>query len=259
MSNNVNVVFILDRSGSMTGLEDDVIGGFNGYIDTLRRENNGDAKFSITVVRFDDVAEKIWDRVPLSSMRKLTKDDYFVRGSTALLDAVGQTVSEIRDDGGHCEVCHKPKDGDREKHVIIIHTDGQENASRIWNTSRIKELISSREKRGNWTFTYFGANQDAWATARQYGFASGNTITYNTGDTRVMYAANARATSSVARSVGMNTNTFSAATAAAMAAPTMTDEQIDDIINGSVSTSAPPEKKKKARKNDSVTPSGASS
>ena len=153
----MDIVFILDRSGSMSGIESDTIGGYNSYI-----ANQKDKNVLVTTVLFDDQYEMINNRKHISEVNKLTNKEYFVRGSTALLDAIGNTI--------------KFMDKSINKKVIfIITTDGYENASREYNKEQIKELIKGHSK---WEFIYVGANIDSYEEGRKLGIKDQNISNY---------------------------------------------------------------------------------
>ena len=164
------VVFILDRSGSMGGLESDTIGGFNSLINKQRKEE-GEAL--ISVVLFDDVTEVLYDRVEVQKVETMTDKQYYARGCTALLDAVGGAVK-------HISRVHKYiREEDRpEKTLFVITTDGMENASRKYSYQKVKELIRKREKDG-WEFLFLGANIDAAAEAGKMGIRAGRALNYH--------------------------------------------------------------------------------
>ena len=159
--NLTEMVFILDRSGSMQGLEKDTIGGFNSMIEKQKKEE-GEAL--ISTVLFDHEAEVIHDRVSLDKIENLTEEDYYVRGCTALLDAVGGAIHHIGN-------IHKYiREEDRPEHTIfVITTDGMENASRRYTTEKIRQMIKRQKEKYGWQFIFLGANIDAVETARTYG------------------------------------------------------------------------------------------
>ena len=163
------MVFILDRSGSMSGLESDTIGGFNGMIEKQKKEE-GEA--FVTTVLFDNVTETLHDRFPLADVKPLTDKDYTVRGCTALLDAIGETVEHIRS-------IHKyARPEDVPAHTIfVITTDGMENASRKYSYRDIKKLIEQQKECG-WEFLFIGANIDAAEVAEQVGIERERTANY---------------------------------------------------------------------------------
>ena len=163
------LVFILDRSGSMRGLEEDTIGGFNGMLDRQRRLE-GEA--NVTTVLFDDNYEIIHDRFPLQAIRPLTRNEYYVRGCTALLDAIGKTICKIRTVQDYL-----PDDMKAEKVIFVITTDGLENASREYGYAQIRKMVEEQKERG-WEFMFLGANFDAVAEAAKFGIAEERSATY---------------------------------------------------------------------------------
>jgi uncharacterized protein YegL len=164
------LVFILDRSGSMSGLEDDTIGGFNGMIAKQKTEP-GEAV--ITTVLFDDQYELLHDRVGLKGVEPITGDDYFVRGTTALLDAIGRSVDKIRNAQKKTS-----EDEKAEKVMFVITTDGQENASREYGYDKIKGMIEKQKELG-WEFLFIGANIDAVETAMKFGISADCAANYH--------------------------------------------------------------------------------
>jgi uncharacterized protein YegL len=169
---NVNlteIIFLLDRSGSMSGLERDTIGGFNAFIDK-QRELEGETL--VTAVLFDDKYEILWNGMNASDV-KLTNREYFVRGSTALLDAVGKTVIEVGLRLSKTKEEEKPG-----KIIFVITTDGQENASREFTYEKIRELITHQQERYNWEFIFLGANLDASKEADSIGISSSNAYSF---------------------------------------------------------------------------------
>lgn len=158
--NLTEMVFILDRSGSMYGLERDTIGGFNAMIDK-QKQAEGDAV--VSTVLFNHESRVIHDRVPLAQVKPMTTADYTTGGSTAMLDAIGDAIRHIR-------MVHKyarPEDVPAHT-VVVITTDGMENASRRYNREQVRRLIDEQQKKG-WEFLFLGANIDAGATAKSIG------------------------------------------------------------------------------------------
>lgn len=155
------LVFILDRSGSMQGLERDTIGGFNSMLEKQRKES-GEAV--ISTVLFDNLTEVIHDRVSIADVPNLTENEYFVRGCTALLDAVGGAIHHIGN-------VHKyaRKEDIPEKTLFVITTDGMENASRYYTYDRVRQMIERQKERYGWEFIFLGANIDAAAEAKRFG------------------------------------------------------------------------------------------
>ena len=143
------IVFILDRSGSMEGLEADTIGGFNSMM-KKQKEEPGEAL--VSTVLFDDVCEVIHDRVPLAEVEKLTEKEYFVRGCTALLDAVGGAIHHIGNIHKYAREEDRP-----EKTLFIITTDGMENASHSYTYAKVKKMVERQKEKYGWEFLFLGA------------------------------------------------------------------------------------------------------
>ena len=163
------LVFILDRSGSMSGLESDTIGGFNSLLDKQKRESGS---CTVTTVLFDNAYELLHDRIPLNGVNNITGKEYFVRGSTALLDAIGRTVDKI------ANAERQTAESERaEKVMVVIITDGMENASREYRFDRVREMIDQEQKAG-WEFLFLGANIDAIKTASSFGIAADRAVNY---------------------------------------------------------------------------------
>lgn len=164
------LVFILDRSGSMAGLEKDTIGGFNSMIEKQKREP-GEAL--ISTVLFDHETDVIHDRVDLNKIPQMTQKEYYVRGCTALLDAVGGAIHHIKN-------VHKyaRKEDIPEKTLFVITTDGMENASRRYDYEKVRAMITEQKKRG-WEFLFLGANIDAAAEAKRFGIDADHSADYH--------------------------------------------------------------------------------
>lgn len=154
------LVFILDRSGSMAGLESDTIGGYNGV---LKRQRELSGNTVVTTVLFDDKYELLHDRIRIGAVAPLTHRDYYTRGCTALLDAIGRTISKMDNAISNMRAEARP-----ENVLVVITTDGYENASREYTAERVREMIRAREGLG-WEFLFLGANIDAVETAAHYG------------------------------------------------------------------------------------------
>ena len=165
------IVFILDRSGSMCGLEADTIGGFNSLIAKQKKEE-GEAL--ISTILFDDCTEVLHDRVPLDRIKPMTEDDYYVRGCTALMDALGKAIK-------HISTIHKyAREEDRpSKTIFIITTDGKENASRQYSSERVKKMVEERKSKYGWEFLFLGANIDAVETAGHFGISKDRAVNYH--------------------------------------------------------------------------------
>lgn len=164
------LVFIIDRSGSMRGLEQDTIGGFNSVI-AKQKKNPGDCY--VSTVLFDHLSEVVHDRVRLEDVRDMTEDDYFVRGSTALIDAIGSSVHHI----SNIHKYARPEDVP-ENTLFVIITDGMENSSTKYTSDEVKRLIEEKKKAG-WEFIFIGANIDAVETARHFGIGEENAVNYH--------------------------------------------------------------------------------
>ena len=164
------LVFVLDRSGSMSGLEKDTIGGFNAMLQKQRRQE-GDAV--VSTVLFNTSAQVIHDRLPLERVGDLTEEDYCVGGCTALLDAVGGAIHHI----GNVHKYARPEDRPR-RTLFVITTDGLENASRRYNYRKVKAMIERQKERYGWEFLFLGANMDAAAEAARFGIAPDRAAKY---------------------------------------------------------------------------------
>ncbi len=164
------LVFILDKSGSMSGLEADTIGGFNGMI-ARQREEEGEAL--VSTVLFSNRSTVIHDRVDLKQVEPLTAKQYYVGGCTALIDAIGGAVHHIGN-------VHKyAREEDRPEHtVFVITTDGMENASRLYSSDRVKEMIRRQKEKYGWEFLFLGANIDAVETASRFGIDEDRAVTF---------------------------------------------------------------------------------
>ena len=170
-NNTTELVFILDRSGSMSGLEDDTIGGFNSMIEKQKKQ---DGDCYVSTVLFDDESEVLHDRVKLADISKMTDNDYTVRGCTALIDAIGGAIHHI----GNIHKYARPEDVP-EHTMFIITTDGQENASHRYTSEQVKKMIEHRREKYGWEFLFIGANIDAVETAARYGIDKERAVNYN--------------------------------------------------------------------------------
>ncbi len=165
------LVFILDRSGSMAGLESDTIGGYNALLEK-QKEETGEAV--VTTVLFDDSYEILHDRIGLKGIAPITKKDYFVRGSTALLDAIGKTINKI----SRAQENTLPSER-AEKVIMVITTDGMENASREFGYAKVREMIEYQKERNGWEFIFLGANIDAIETAGRFGIDADKAVNFH--------------------------------------------------------------------------------
>lgn len=185
------IVFILDRSGSMGGLESDTIGGFNSLLEKQKKEE-GEAYLS--TILFDDEIEVLHNRADLKKVSLLTEEDYYVRGCTALLDAVGGAIQHI------AKVHKYTRKGERpEKTLFIINTDGMENSSRHYTYSQVKNMVERQKEKHHWEFLFLGANIDAMTEAERFGISRERAVNYHADKegTAVNYKALSRAVSRV--------------------------------------------------------------
>ena len=191
-NNNITeLVFILDRSGSMGGLESDTIGGFNSMLNKQKKE---DGRAYVSTVLFDHETEVLHDRVPIEKVPELTDKDYTVRGCTALLDAIGSAIHHI----GNVHKYARPEDVPEHTMFVII-TDGMENASKRYSGKEIKKKIEKEKSKYGWEFLFIGANIDAIATARNFGISEDRAVNYkaDTQGTGVVYESVCEAVSDV--------------------------------------------------------------
>ena len=189
-NNITELVFILDRSGSMHGLEGDTIGGFNSLIEKQRKET---CECFVTTVLFDNEIKTLHDRVELREIKDMTGEDYCVGGCTALIDAIGTSIEKI--DGIHRYI----RAEDVPEHTMfIIITDGMENASRRFSSREVKKMIEKHKKSG-WEFLFIGANIDSVETARHFGISEDRAVNYHADKqgTAVAYECVSRAVGAV--------------------------------------------------------------
>lgn len=179
-TNLTEIVFILDRSGSMIGLEGDTICGFNAFIEKQKNEP-GDAL--LTTILFDDQYEILHNGMNLKEVQPMTKDQYWARGTTAMYDAIGKTINDV----GH-RLSQTPEQYRPGKVIFVITTDGEENASREFNRSKVKEMIQHQTEKYSWEFIFLGANIDSVQQARSMGISA---------DFAADYCASAQGTSSM--------------------------------------------------------------
>ena len=179
--NLTELVFILDRSGSMCGLEADTVGGFNSMIE---KQKKTDGEAYISTILFDNFSEVLHDRVDIREVKPMTEKDYMVRGCTALLDAVGEAIRHIGN-------IHKyAREEDVPEHTLfVITTDGMENASRRYSAEKVKKMIERQKEKYNWEFLFLGANMDAVETAESFGIREDRAVTFqcDSAGTRLNY------------------------------------------------------------------------
>ena len=199
-NNITELVFILDRSGSMCGLESYTIGGFNAMLQKQKKEA-GEA--FVSTVLFDHVCEVLHDRVKIADVPEMTDRDYTVRGCTALLDAIGGAIHHISN-------IHKyARREDVPAHTLfVITTDGMENASRFYTAEQVKAMIEKKKKKDGWEFLFIGANIDAVETAAQFGIAKDRAVNYRADGqgTQVMYETVTAAVTAVRADVPLQAN-----------------------------------------------------
>lgn len=170
INNTTELVFILDRSGSMSGFESDTIGGFNSI---LEKQKKTEGKCYVTTVLFDDQYELLHDRIDISEVKPLTDKDYNVRGCTALLDAVGRSIRHI------AKIHHYARPEDvPEKTLFVITTDGYENASRHYDADTVKHMVEHEKEKYGWEFIFLGADIDAVETAGRIGIDRSRAANY---------------------------------------------------------------------------------
>ena len=153
------ILFILDRSGSMQHLTQDTIGGYNAFLEQQKKEE-GEAR--ITTILFDDKYEVLHDRVDIKEVKPLTSDEYYARGMTALIDAIGKSVNELKS-------TIKKEDEKPDNVIVVITTDGQENSSTEYKAEDVRKMIKKLQEKKGWQFIFLGANIDAVKTAEMYG------------------------------------------------------------------------------------------
>ena len=201
-NNLTELVFILDRSGSMSGLESDTIGGFNSMIEKQKKEGG---ETYVSTILFDHVSEVLHDRVKLSEVPQMTDKDYTVRGCTALIDAIGGAIHHI----GNIHKYARPEDVPAHT-MFVITTDGMENASRKYSSDTVKKMIERQKRKYGWEFLFIGANIDAVETAARFGIDENRAVNYHADKqgTRVLYDTVAQAVCNVRMSRPLD-NTWS--------------------------------------------------
>ena len=189
--NLTEIVFILDRSGSMAGLEDDTIDGFNAMI---QKQKGEEGEAYVSTVLFDNHTEVIHDRVDIQKIQPMTREDYYVRGCTALLDAVGKSIRHIGNVHKYAREEDRP-----EKTIFVITTDGMENASREYTYDRVRKMIEHEQKKYGWEFLFLGANIDAAKEAARFGITEDRAANYHADHqgTAVIYEAMSEAVCNV--------------------------------------------------------------
>ncbi len=194
------LVFILDRSGSMGGLESDTIGGYNSLLEK-QKEVPGEAV--VTTVLFDDKYELLHDRIMIKGIKPITGQDYYVRGGTALLDAIGRTIQKIGSAHQHTEESQRPG-----KTLMVITTDGMENSSREYSYQKVQQMIERQREEFGWEFLFLGANIDAIAAAGRFGIRADRAVNYHAdgAGTRLNYDVVSSAAASIRTDCPLNGN-----------------------------------------------------
>ena len=196
--NLTELVFILDRSGSMAGLEDDTIGGFNAMIEKQKGEPG---EVYVSTVLFDNECDVIHDRLDIRKIAPMTRKEYFVRGCTALLDAVGGAIHHIGNVHKYAREEDRP-----EKTLFVITTDGMENASRKYSYDRVRTMVERQKEKYGWEFLFLGANIDAAREAARFGIDADRAANYHADSTgtAVIYEAMSQAVCAVRASSPMS-------------------------------------------------------
>ena len=198
--NLTEIVFILDRSGSMAGLEDDTIGGFNAMIQKQKAE---DGEAYVSTILFDNHTDVIHDRVDIQKVQPMTRKEYYVRGCTALLDAVGKAIHHISNVHKYAREEDRP-----EKTIFVITTDGMENASHYYTYERVRQMIEHEKEKYGWEFLFLGANIDAAKEAARFGITEDCAANYHADreGTAVIYEAMSEAVCNVRACRPVSTN-----------------------------------------------------
>ena len=198
MNNITELVFILDRSGSMAGLESDTVGGFNAMIEKQKKQ---DGQCWVSTVLFANESKVIHDRVRLEEIRPMTEDDYTVGGCTALIDAIGEAIHHIANIHKYARAEDVPAHT-----VFVITTDGMENASRKYSAGDVRKTIKQMQEEKGWEFLFIGANIDAVETASRFGIAEDRAVNYHADKkgTRVVYECVGKALGSLRANVPMS-------------------------------------------------------
>lgn len=186
MKNKTDITIILDRSGSMESVKSDTIGGFNSF---LGEQQKVAGEASLSLVQFDDQYEVVYENKEINSADRLTESSFQPRGSTALFDAIGRTVNAVGQ-----RLAATPEEERPDKVLLVIMTDGFENASREFTASKVGEMINHQRNVYKWEFMFIGANQDAVLSAREIGIPAAAALTYaaNAEGTEIAYSLMAR-------------------------------------------------------------------
>ena len=239
------VIFVIDGSGSMASKADDVRGGFNTYVEELRKDKSGD--YSLTAVVFNTQVFPLFTQKALKDVPELTSTNYAPGGNTALFDAIGGAIDEVKDSTSnycthcgekraashkYCSKCGNGLGNGRSKYLLVIMTDGEENSSLRYRKHHIVEKIKTKEDQGNWTVAYLGANQDGMREGAALGAQLGNSLTYTMPELKTYYSKLAVATSGLASSPHASVSNFAAVTSTAdLASGTLTQNFVGNTTN----------------------------
>lgn len=215
------VLIVIDGSGSMASRASDVRGGFNTYVEELKKDTKG--QYSLSAVVFNTSVFPLFTQKDLKEVPELTDKNYVPGGGTALYDAIGAAIDEVKDSTANfcvhcgkkrgsshkfCAECGGELTNGKSKYLLIIMTDGEENSSLKYRKHHIVQKIKDKEGQGNWTVVYLGANQDAMAEGTAMGAQFGNTLTYSVPETKTYYSALASTTASFAGGMQLNSTSF---------------------------------------------------
>lgn len=195
------IVFVVDRSGSMGSITKDIIGGYNKFIADQKALKHGTC--DVSFYQFDNIYEAVYENTPLDFVKDLDEQTYVPRGGTALLDAVGRTIDQVGKQLAALKEEQRP-----EKVLIVIITDGEENSSHVYNSEKIKQMVTHQTDKYKWAFTYIGANQDAWAVGNSIGINATSNLTW---------ASNTTGTANAFFSLNNATSNYRSATSASYA------------------------------------------
>jgi uncharacterized protein YegL len=195
------IVFVVDRSGSMSNIADDIIGGYNKFISDQKALKHGTC--DVSFYQFDTLYEAVYENTPIDFVKELDNKTFVPRGGTALLDAVGTAIKNVGNQLANLQESERP-----EKVLVVIITDGEENSSHTYTWDQIKKSVEHQNKVYNWQFTYIGANQDAWSVGANLGIAN---------DASLTYAANSKGSANMFAALSENTANYRSFTTASFA------------------------------------------
>jgi len=175
------IAFIWDKSGSMCYMYADALGGFNSFVQDQKKDND-DTR--LTLIQFDHEVDEVFTSKPISEIKEFTNEDYKLRGSTALLDAVGSTINRLGKRLSDMDETERP-----ENVIVVIQTDGEENSSREFTNTQIQDMIKHQEEKYNWDIVYLGANASAFSSNNNIGIAAHKLADYSNSTTTAAYSA----------------------------------------------------------------------